>query len=88
MGAHLGWLALDAMWPRSRSRARLQYSVTQFMSWVTSTMLAALTSSSTRALDFRPEVGIAGRENLVEQQDVEVDEVAIAKPSRARIPDR
>ena len=40
-------------WPFSISIARLQYSVTQFMSWVTSTIaFASCTSSPTRCLDF------------------------------------
>ena len=61
-------------WPFSSSIARLQNSVTQFMSWVTSTIaLAAWTSSRTRALRLRPEDLVAGREDLVEQQDVGVD---------------
>ena len=56
------------------STARLQYSVTQFMSWVTrTTALAASTISMTRAFDFARNVGVAGREDLVEQQDVRVD---------------
>ena len=54
--------------------ARLQYSVTQFMSWVTSTTaLAADDDLDDPRLRLRPEVGVAGGEHLVEQQDVRVD---------------
>ena len=60
--------------PRSRSMARLQYSVTQAMSWVTrTTALAALDELDDPRLRLRPERRVAGREDLVEQQDVRVD---------------
>ena len=69
------------MWPFSSSIARLQNSLTQFMSWVTSTIaLAALTSSITRAFDFSRNDLVAGREDLVEQQDVRVHRGRDAKP--------
>ena len=54
--------------------ARLQYSVTQFMSWVTSTTaLAADDDLDDPRLRLGAEVRVAGREHLVEQQDVRVD---------------
>ena len=60
--------------PFSSSIARLQYSLTQAMSWVTRTMpLAAFTSSITRVLRLLPELGVARGKHLVEQQDVRVD---------------
>ena len=68
--------------------ARLQYSVTQFISWVTSTTaFAADTMSITRAFDFArklasPVASTSSRSRMSGSTDV-----AMAKPSRARIPD-
>ena len=69
--------------------ARLQYSVTQPMSCVTSTMpLAACTSSMHAGLGLDPEFGVARGEDLVEQQDVRIDGRGDGEsPSRARMPE-
>ena len=68
--------------------ARLQYSVTEAISWVTSTItLGCLHQLDDAALRLLAELGVARREDLVEQQDVGVDRVAVANPSRARMPD-
>ena len=70
------------------SIARLQWSVTQFMSWVTRTIaFAALTSSATRCLDFsRNESSPVERTSSSSRMSGSTA-VAIANPSRARMPE-
>ena len=70
------------------STARLQYSVTQFMSWVTSTTaLAADTISMTRVLDFARKLASPVASTSSSSRMSGSTEVAIANPSRARMPD-
>ena len=70
------------------SIARLQYSVTQFMSWVTrTTALAADTISMTRAFDFARKFASPVASTSSSSRMSGSTEVAIANPSRARIPD-
>ncbi len=74
--------------PFSISIARLQYSVTQFMSWVTSTIaLASRTSSPTRCLDFSRNDASPVESTSSSSRMSGSTEVAIANPSRARMPD-
>jgi hypothetical protein len=81
-------LALHDDVPARCSSARLQYSVTQFMSWVTrTTALAAVTMLDHALLRLRPEVRVAGGEHLVEQQDVRVDRGRDREAEPARMPD-
>ena len=70
------------------STARLQYSVTQLMSWVTrTTALAARTISMTRALDLARKFASPVARTSSSSRMSGSTEVAIAKPSRARMPD-
>ena len=74
--------------PRSMRIARLQYSTTQLMSWVTrTTALAAPTISITRAFDFSRKVASPVARTSSRSRMSGSTEVAMAKPSRARIPD-
>ena len=68
--------------------ARLQNSVTQFMSWVTkTTALAAAASSRTRALLLARKTSSPVARTSSSSRMSGSTEVAIEKPSRARIPD-
>ena len=59
------------MLPFSISIARLQYSVTQFMSWVTRTIaLASSHQLSDALLGLLAEGGVPGGQDLVQEQDV------------------
>ena len=74
--------------PFSISIARLQYSRTQSMSWVTSTTaLADRTSSMTRALDFARKLASPVARTSSSRRMSGSTAVAIEKPSRARMPD-
>ena len=66
----------------------MQYSITQFMSWVTSTIaFASWTSSPTRCLDFSRKAASPVERTSSSSRMSGSTDVAMANPRRARMPD-